>query len=86
MVATAPPRDDALDIEAFETMIASAPFAAFTSRVRDELRRHALTCETSPDSTAIIRAQGAAHALRVVLDLPQGMLKTMKDKTWKAEK
>jgi hypothetical protein len=79
----APPREDALDIEAFETMIASAPFAAFKTRVRVELGRAQVTCETSPDTAAILKAQGAAHALRVVLGLPDVMLKAMKEKNWK---
>lgn len=74
---------DALDVERFEDMIASAPFAAFKERVENELTRSRLTCETSLDLAAIQRAQGSAHALRVVLELPEGMLKAMKAKTWK---
>ena len=80
-------RQDALDIEAFEAMCASAPFALYLGRVASELSRAMATCETSDDLDAIYRGQGAVHALRTVMNLPEAMLKKMKEATWKpAEK
>jgi hypothetical protein len=80
----APNRQDALDIEAFDDMIASAPFAAFMLRVAAELDRARGTCETASARLLVVRAQGAAQALRAVVGLPERMAKEMKAKPWKA--
>jgi hypothetical protein len=75
-------RADALDIEAFETMLASTAWASFQARVAVELERARATCENSLDAAAVTRAQGAAHALRMVLGLGPAMLKEMHAKPW----
>lgn len=72
-------RLDALDIEAFETMLASEPFRFYRERVDIELARAQNDCENANDERELRRAQGAAKALRVVLALPEMILKTMKD-------
>lgn len=76
-------REDALDIEAFETMIASAPWAAFQARLSAELERARLTCEISRDHAEVAHAQGLVHALRVVAGLGPAMLHEMQQKTWR---
>jgi hypothetical protein len=80
----APDRKDALDIEAFDDMIASAPFAAFLARVTAELDRARGTCETASARLLVVRAQGAAQALRAVVALPARMAQEMHAKPWKA--
>ena len=77
------PREDALDIEAFETMLRSMPFAAFLARVGAELERARDTCERSADAVELSRAQGKTSALRVVIGLGPAMLREMQGKPWR---
>lgn len=81
---TATDRRDAIDIEAFETMIGSPAFALFMEHVDLELMRALATCETATDPNAIYRGQGAAHAIRAILRMPKAMQKKMVEGTWKA--
>jgi hypothetical protein len=73
-------RLDAIDAERFEEMLASESFALLRARIAAELERARTDCESQPELRDIHRAQGAAKALRMTLDLPARMLTTMKDR------
>jgi len=75
-----PDRQDAIDIEALETMTASAPFALFMAAIDIELSRACGMCERGESYNDVLRAQGAAHALRAVVGLPKSMLSAMRKK------
>jgi hypothetical protein len=57
-------------------MAVSPPFALYTARLMHELDRYRGECEVR-DGTELHRSQGAAAALRVVLGLPDTILKEM---------
>ncbi len=61
-------------------MMASKSFAVFKERIAGELARAQNDCETFDDKLALRRAQGGAKAFRVVLALPDAILKSMKGK------
>jgi hypothetical protein len=77
-------RLDQIDREHFEEMLASASFDLLRSRISVELVRALADCESQADPMAVHRAQGAAKALRVVLELPGMLLKEMSAKTGRA--
>ncbi len=76
-VTSRPDRLDALDVEAFEKMLASRAFLTLKTRIADELLRAQTGCETAEDKRVLWRAQGAVKALRTVLGLPEQILKAM---------
>jgi hypothetical protein len=67
-------RLDGLEAERFREMLASPPFALLTARLKAQLEREREACERSDDRTKLLRAQGAAAALRVALGLPGQLL------------
>ncbi len=75
-----PERLDALDLERFEDMIASPPFALFQARVTAELERARTDCETVIGDVQVCRAQGRCAALRTVLALPAIVAKEIRAK------
>jgi hypothetical protein len=70
-------RLDQIDREQFEAMLASDSFELLRSRISAELIRALTDCESQADPMMLHRAQGAAKALRVVLELPGMLLKEM---------
>ena len=74
------PRTDQIDREQFLKMVDSAPFRLLTARVVGELERARSACERAADPTELHRAQGAAMALRAVLNVPSMILQEMKAK------
>ena len=71
-----PDRLDALDRERFKEMVDSPPFALYSARLMHEFDRYRVECEVR-DGTELHRSQGSAAALRVVMDLPNTILKEM---------
>jgi hypothetical protein len=71
-------RLDAFDLEAFEAMLESKPFHLYRERVSAELARVQSDCESLLAETELRRAQGAARALRAVLNMPETILKSIR--------
>lgn len=70
-------RLDALDVEAFEKMLASDSFLILKMRIAGEVVRAQNDCESLVDERELRRAQGAVRALRAVLALPAMILQNM---------
>jgi hypothetical protein len=74
---TVAPRHDPRDAERFRDMLASPPFQLLRGRMYAELERARANCETKSDPVDVYRVQGTVSALRVVLALPDQILKEM---------
>jgi hypothetical protein len=73
-------RFDAIDREQFKSMLISEGFQAIQQRVEAELQRAIDTCVRSSDQNIVLRAQGAAYALRTVIEMPARLLEEMLSK------
>lgn len=72
------PRLDHMDAEDMTRMLESRCFRAIWVRIEADLRRRVETCTSSDNELEIRRAQGAAAALRMVLDVPGQLLDEIK--------
>lgn len=69
---TTSPRLDMIDRDRFQKMFASKEFMIYEARIRGELARASLACQRVGNPMPEVRAaQGAAMALRAVLELKQ---------------
>ena len=74
------PKPDGVDAKFIRDMVASSSFQLVLARVNAELVRAVGTCERSVEGIEIYRAQGAAAALRMVLAIPNLILKDIAKK------